>query len=170
MRTISRVIVAGLVATAVFTLYSALWFAGSGEGFWRPVNLVAHTIWSGAPVDGAFHLGAALLGLVVLVVAGVLVMVPYAWLTIQAGTRGLFLILGAAVYANVVWIFGHNLAWNALDPLAAGAYTPGVAWVGHMLAGLAGGTTLALTHATEPHARQPRHARHARHPGAAAGA
>ncbi|NUT36224.1 MAG: hypothetical protein HOV79_24460 [Hamadaea sp.] len=156
MRTISRVIVAGLVATAVFTLYSTLWFAAAGEGFWRPINLVAHTLWRGAPTDGGFHLGAALLGLVVLAVAGVLVMVPYAWLTVQAGTRGLFLILGAAVYANVVWIFGHYLVWNGVDPLAAGEYDHGVAWVGHMLAGLAGGTALALTHTTDPRPRTAR--------------
>ncbi|HEX5542977.1 MAG TPA: hypothetical protein VFX60_15680 [Micromonospora sp.] len=133
---------AGLVGGLAFALFSMIWFGFGGDGFWRPLNLVAHTFWRGAPTSGAFHLGAAVLGLVVLAVVGVLVLAPFAVLAIGAGMSAPIAIVGASIYANVVWVIGHYLVWGKLDPVAAAEFSPGVAWIAHFVAGLVGGIAL----------------------------
>jgi hypothetical protein len=139
-----KALVAGVVASVVFALFTAVWFGVGGEGFWRPLNLIAHTVWRKAPTDGALHVPSVLLGAITLLVVGVLVMAPFAAVGLGARLGAISLILGAGIYANVVWVFGHNLMWRALDPYAAAQFSPGVAWAAHIIAGLAGGTTLAL--------------------------
>jgi hypothetical protein len=139
-----RAVEAGLGAAVSFIVFSVLWFGIGGKGWWKPLNLVAHTFWSGAPIDGRWNTGAELLGLVVLLVAGVVVMAPFTLLAIGAGLRPGGMVGGAAVYTNVVWIFGHYWIWPGLDSVAAHEFSPGVAWLAHMAAGLIGGSVLAF--------------------------
>jgi hypothetical protein len=56
---------AGMAGGAVMAMWSmiALWLAGTG--FWSPVNLIANTLWRGAPAGAAFSGGALVLGLIV---------------------------------------------------------------------------------------------------------
>ncbi|HEX5598881.1 MAG TPA: hypothetical protein VFX61_23115, partial [Micromonosporaceae bacterium] len=129
MRKARRVVVAGVVGGLAFALFSMISVSLIGEGFWRPLNLVADTFWRGAPTGGTFNLGAAVLGLVALSVAGVLLFTPFAVLAIGAGMSAPIAIAGASIYANVVWVIGHFLIWEKLDPVAATEFSPGVAWV-----------------------------------------
>lgn len=137
-----RVVLAGLAAALAFALFSMLWFAIAGGGFWKPLNLIAHTVWRQAPIDGGFHAGAAVLGAVTLAVVAIIAITPFAVVAIGTGMRGLFLILGAGIYANAIWVFGHYLLWEALDPVAASRFSPGVAWLAHFVAGVAAGLAL----------------------------
>lgn len=140
-----RTVASGAAAAGCFTVFSMLWFGIGAEGLWRPLNLIAHTLWRGAPTGGRWHAGAVLLALVVLLLVGVVVMAPFTFLAIGAGLGPAGMAAGGAVYANVLWIFGNYWIWPAFDPLAAHEFSPGVAWAGHMVAGLAGGSVLALT-------------------------
>jgi hypothetical protein len=137
-----RIVIAGLLGGAAFALFSMIWFGLGGKTVWYPLNLVAHTLWRGAPTDGTFHPGAALLGAMVLAAIGVVVLAPFAAAAAGSGMGVVTAIIGASVYANLIWVFGHYLVWEKLDPEAADRFAPGVAWAGHLLAGLVGGAAL----------------------------
>lgn len=53
---------AGGMVMAVFSMIM-LWLAGSG--FWTPLNLIAHTFWRSAPLDGRFSVPALGIGIAV---------------------------------------------------------------------------------------------------------
>jgi hypothetical protein len=45
----------GMAAGAMMAMFSMLAMAVSGNGFWTPLNAIAHTLWKGAPLDGRFN-------------------------------------------------------------------------------------------------------------------
>src|SRR5258708_32400329 len=51
--------IAGGMAMAAFSMI-AMRLAGSG--FWTPLNLIAHTFWRAAPLDGRFSPAALVIG------------------------------------------------------------------------------------------------------------
>ena len=53
--------IAGGAVMAVFSMVM-LWLAGSG--FWTPLNLIAHTFWRAAPLDGRFSAPTLIIGMV----------------------------------------------------------------------------------------------------------
>lgn len=140
--TVLRVIIAGVIGGLAFALFSMIWFGLGDRTAWYPLNLVAHTLWRGAPVDGGFHPGAAVLGVITLGAVGVLAIAPFAVLAVGAGMNPLVAIIGASIYANVIWVFGHYLVWEKLDPVSATSFAPGAAWTAHFVAGLAAGAAL----------------------------
>lgn len=142
VRTVLRVGIAGVIGGLAFALYSMIWFGLGDKTIWYPLNLVAHTIWRNAPTDGSFHAGAAILGLITLAVVGALALAPFAALAILIGMDPLTAIIGASIYANVIWIIGHYLVWERLDATAAHGFSAGVAWVAHFIAGLIAGAAL----------------------------
>jgi hypothetical protein len=133
---------AGLAGALVFLLFSMIYFVATGKGFWTPVNLIAHTIDRGAPLDGRFSLSALVIGFVSTAVVATLALVPIVVAAYGEGMHPLLFIAGAAVYANVLWIFGHYLFWANIDPAGAKLYNPGVSWIGHILAGAAAGAVM----------------------------
>jgi hypothetical protein len=139
MRTLPRLAAAGAGAGLVFALFCGACYATGGRGPWLPLNLVAHTAWRGAPTDDRLAPGSLLLALILLGVTGMVMFVPFLALGIGAGISPPLLVPAAAVYANVVWVFGDYLVWPKLDAVAAAGFSPGVAWVGHIVAGLAAG-------------------------------
>jgi hypothetical protein len=142
VRIVRRVGIAGVIGGLAFALYSMIWFGLGDKTIWYPLNLVAHTIWRGAPTDGRFHAGAAVLGLITLAVVGVLALAPFAAVAVLVGMHPLVAIVGASIYANVIWIIGHYMVWERLDPTAAHGFSSGVAWAAHFVAGLIGGAAL----------------------------
>lgn len=54
MRTVSRAMAAGVVAGVVVGVWSSASMGLGGRGWLRPVNLIAHTVWRGAPTDNRF--------------------------------------------------------------------------------------------------------------------
>jgi hypothetical protein len=136
------VLLAGLLAGLAFAAYSMVAFAATGRGLWYPLNLAAHALWRRVPTDGRAYPGGIAVGLVTIVVLGVVVFAPYAALAYGAALDRAQLLIGAVVYGNVVWIVGHYLVWPRVDVQAATRFSATVAWVAHMLAGLAGGLAL----------------------------
>ena len=142
----ARGLLAGLAGAVAFTLFCMAAFAASGAGMWKPLNLVAYTFWSGAPTHGRFDGLAALVGLGILAVGGVAMGLPLALLLHNIGVGQWALLLGLAiVIPNVLWVFGHNLVWPAINPQAAELFTPLWAWLGHSVYGLVFGLTMLAT-------------------------
>lgn len=152
MRTAARVAVAGFAAAVTFLLFSMVWYFGGGNGFFKPVNLIAHTFDRGAPLDARFSIAALLIGIASVTVAALIALVPFVVVAAGEGMHPLLFIGAAAIYANVIWIFGHYLLWAGIDPASAKLFSSGVSWVGHMLAGAVAGVVVypVMKRAYEP--------------------
>jgi len=159
MRTVTRLVAAGVAAGIGFGLFCAACQASGGRGFWQPLNLVAHTAWRGAPADNRFSALALTLAVGLVCAGGVAMFLPFLALATGAGMTPWLLIPTAAVYANVVWVFGDYLLWPKLDPVAAAGFPSGVAWVGHIVAGLVAGAVTAWPRPWPQIARQIRRTR-----------
>jgi hypothetical protein len=140
---VKKIFTSGLIAAVTFILLSMLWSRLGGGGLWRPLNLVAHAFWPQAPTGGGFTARPALLAAVVITAIAVAVMAPFVVVGLGVDLGAASLTIGAAVYAGTAWVFGHNLIWEAIDPIAAQKFSPGVAWLAHLAAGLAAGAALA---------------------------
>lgn len=156
MRAVARVALAGLAAAAAFLLFSMLCYVGTGKGFWTPVNLIAHILDRSAPLDGRFSFIALVIGVAAIAVVATLALVPIVVAAAGEGMHPALFIAGAAVYANVLWIFGHYLFWANIDPDGAQLFNAGVSWIGHILAGAIAGVVLypVMKRAYEPVGRK----------------
>ncbi|MGH3432905.1 MAG: hypothetical protein ACRDQB_08735 [Thermocrispum sp.] len=138
--------VAGMVGGVVMAMWSMLALLASGEGFWTPLNLIAHTFWRGAPLDGTFSFGALVLGLVVhMIMSMMLGVLGAAAVRLVRGvpsTRGALAALGMAV-GLVVWLVMQFAIWQAVDEAAAEAFTPWIFAVGHLMYGAVTGFGIA---------------------------
>jgi hypothetical protein len=141
----ARLVSAGVAAGLAFAAFSVGCYAVGGRGAGRPLNLIAHTVWRSNAVTGRLHPLPALVGLAVAAVMGIILMTPYALLIWTADiSPGVVIVAGAAIYLNAGWIIGDYLVWPKIDPVAAAGFSKGVAWVGHLVAGVVGGTVLVL--------------------------
>jgi hypothetical protein len=72
-RVVRAGIAGGLAGGSVMAAFSmiAMWLAGSG--FWTPLNLIAHTFWRAAPLDGRFSPTALIIGVAVHMMMAMLV-------------------------------------------------------------------------------------------------
>jgi hypothetical protein len=142
MRTAVRVVLAGAAAASAFLLFSMLWYAAAGDGFWAPLNIVAHCVDRAVPLDGRASAAGLAVGVVSTVVVAILALVPFVAMALGEGMHPLIFIGAAAVYANVLWIVGHHLLWRAIDPVGSERFDHAVAWIGHMIAGAVAGIVL----------------------------
>jgi len=126
----------GIAAGAVMALWSmgAMWVIGSG--FWTPLNLIAHTFYRSAPLDGMFSAPAVAIGLAVhMTVAsafGVTIAVLAQWLP---RTRSL-VIAGGVLFVAVVWPVMQWGVWYKLDETAAEGFSEWIFALAHLLFGL----------------------------------
>jgi hypothetical protein len=154
MRPLARTAGAGVLAALVFAGWTVGSYGVGGRGPWRPLNLVAHLVWRAAPTSGRFSVTAAAVGLLLLLAAGIVMIAPYAALALGAGLSAPVTLIGAGVYTNAAWVIGDYLVWPKLDPVAARDFSSGVAWVGHIVAGIAAGAVLAARPGLLPAARR----------------
>lgn len=144
--TMRRGALAGMAGGVVMAMWSMLALAGSGDGFWTPVNLIAHLVWDGAPLDGTFRPGALILGMTIHMATSMMLGVTIAMVVHMLGLgRARAAALGMAA-GLVVWLVNQYGIWQALDGLAADRFTPWVFAVGHLMFGaVAGSAAVALT-------------------------
>lgn len=153
--TLKRGALAGLGGGVVMAMWSmiALWLTGGG--FWSPLNLIAHTLWRGAPLGTQFSGGALVLGLVIhmmmSMVLGMVFAVGVRTIS-RLGASTATLTITGMMFGLVVWAVMQYGIWPAIDPAAAAKFTPWVFALGHLMFGAA----TALLTGTSP-------ARH-RHP------
>ncbi|MGH3520929.1 MAG: hypothetical protein ACRDT6_27355 [Micromonosporaceae bacterium] len=143
--TIRRGAGAGMVGGAMMAMFAmvAMWLDGSAEtGFWTPVNLIAHTLWRGAPLDAEFSIGA-------LLAVTLHMMMAMAVATIVGRVARLGTGLGSRVFTGVgialmVWAVMEYIAWPLFDRVAADAFTTWIFAASHVMFGMVTAATLYL--------------------------
>ncbi|MDY6998479.1 MAG: hypothetical protein SW019_17915 [Actinomycetota bacterium] len=131
--------IGGAGGAVLMAAWSILAMGLTGAGFWTPINLIAHTAFPSAPLDGTFSVAALVIGLVVHgavaigfgVVFAALMTPARGWLPTAATTAG-----SGLVYGLVLWLVMHFLVWSAADTVAASAFTPWIFAIGHLIYGL----------------------------------
>lgn len=141
--TIRRGVVAGTLGGAMMAMFAmfAMWLDGSAEtGFWTPINLIAHTLWRGAPLDGTFSVGALVLGMAVHMMMAMGLGVVVATLASRAPRLGASLrslLVTSTGIAVMVWLVMQYLAWPLVDRAAADAFTAWIFAASHVVFGMA---------------------------------
>lgn len=111
-----------------------LWLAGSG--FWTPLNLIAHTFWRAAPLDGRFSAPALIIGKAVHMTMAMLFGIPIAATAHRLPAARSVVIAGGMLFAALLWTVMQYGIWRALDAATAQAFTPWVFVVAHLLFGM----------------------------------
>lgn len=122
----------GAVGGMAMAMWSMIALAATGDGFFTPVNLIAHAVWNGAPLDGTFSGEALALGLVihmmVSMMLGVVIIAATSSKSLSSGARAMI----AMAIPIVAWA-GQLVVWEAVDLSARDAFTPWVLFVGHAM-------------------------------------
>jgi hypothetical protein len=126
-------------------------------GFWTPLNLIAHTFWRSAPLDGRFSAAALVIGMAVHMTMAMLFGTLIAVAAFRLpGARSLVIAAGV-MFTALLWAVMQYGIWRAIDATAAGDFTPWVFAIAHLLFGMmaASWAALAIEDADPP---PPRHA------------
>lgn len=125
--------IAGGAVMAVFSM-TMLWLAGSG--FWTPLNLIAHTFWRAAPLDGTFSGPALVIGMAVHMMMAMLFGTLIAAAAYRLPAARSLVIAGGMLFAAGLWAVMQYGIWRAIDAAAAQAFTPWVFAVAHLMFGM----------------------------------
>src|SRR5258707_13231807 len=108
-------VLGGVAAGTVMALWAmaAMWVTGSG--FWTPLNLIAHTFFRSAPLNGTFSAPALVIGLAVhMTVASAFGTAIAVLARLLPGTRSL-VIAGGILLVAVVWPAMQWGVWYKID-------------------------------------------------------
>lgn len=143
--TLRRGALAGIAAGMMMAMFSMIALAARGDGFWTPVNAIAHTVWRNAPLDGRFSFGAALLGMMLHMGMSMMLGAAVA-VAAQRGseTAPKTFMVGAGV-AFAAWVT-QLAVWPALDAKAADAVTPWVFAISHLVFAMVVSAVLLIGH------------------------
>jgi len=147
--------IAGGMAMAVFSM---IMLRLAGSGFWTPLNLIAHTFWRAAPLDGTFSAPALVIGMAVHMMMAVLFGTLIAAAAYRLPAARSLVIAGGMLFATLLWAVMQYGIWRAIDARAAQAFTPWVFAVAHLLFGMmaAAFAAMGIPDADPPY--QPAHA------------
>jgi hypothetical protein len=135
---------------------AAMWVIGSG--FWSPLNLVAHTFYRSAPLDGTFSAPSLAIGLAVhMTVASAFGIVIAAAAQRLPRTRSL-VIAGGVLFVAVVWPVMQWGVWYKLDETAADGINEWVFALAHLLFGVLAAGLATIGIENDETAKRARHA------------
>ena len=142
-RTTTRGALVGMAAGMMMAMWSMIALAATGHGFWAPLDLIAHTVWRSAPLDGTFSAGALAIGLMAHMMLSAGLGIAIATIADRfdyaRSTAGI-----AFAVTGVAWVAGLVL-WHAIDETAAAAFTGWILAVGHVIFAMtAAAGTIAL--------------------------
>jgi hypothetical protein len=148
----------GMAGGALMALWSmvAMWL--TGLGFWTPLNLIAHTFYKSAPLNGTFSALALLVGLAVHMtvasVFGVVITLLALWLP---GRRSVVIAAGI-LFVAVVWPVMQWGVWYKLDEDAAEGFTGWIFAFAHLVFAVTAAGIASIGVADDESARRGRHA------------
>jgi hypothetical protein len=125
--------IAGGAVMAVFSMIM-LWLAGSG--FWTPLNLIAHTFWRAAPLDGTFSAPALVIGMAVHMMMAIMFGTLIAAAAYRLPAARSLVFAGGMLFAAGLWAVMQYGVWRGIDAAAAQAFTPWVFAIAHLLFGM----------------------------------
>ncbi|GAA3727964.1 hypothetical protein GCM10022205_10880 [Spinactinospora alkalitolerans] len=114
-----------------------------GEGFWTPLNLIAHTFWRSVPTDATFSVTGLVLGLIVHMMVSMLFGLVIAAAAGRLRMSLPLLVVAGAVFMLIVWVIMQLGVWRVIDPVAAREFTPWVFAVGHVMYGAVAAAVVA---------------------------
>ena len=132
---VRRGAIAGMIGGAVMAMWSMVVLAATGAGFWQPLDLIAHTVWRGAPLNGTFSAGALVLGMAIHMMTSAMLGVVIAGAAQRLRSVGA-LAAGMGVGLSV-WLVNQYAVWPLIDSASADRFTPWVFAVGHVMYGVA---------------------------------
>jgi hypothetical protein len=144
----------------VMAMWSMIALAATGDGFFAPVNFIAHAVWRDAPLDGGFNGAALVLGMVIHLMVSMMLGVVIA----VGGSRAASTLFATTVSIGVPMIAwaGQLVAWEAIDSDARELFTPWVLFVGHLMFAMVAAAWTIITRqqtaTTADHARIHAHA------------
>lgn len=140
-RTLRFGLVVGVAGGLLMAAFAMSALAITGHGFFTVVNLIAHTFWKGAPLDGQFLPAAFALGLTVHLIISIAIGTMLAVLVERGALDGgTVFLLGIALGVSA-WVV-QSFAWPALDANASATFTPWVLAIAHLLFGVGSAMTL----------------------------
>jgi hypothetical protein len=148
----------GVAAGVVMAVWSmaAMWVTGSG--FWTPLNLIAHTFYRSAPLNGTFSAPALVIGLAVHMTVASAFGTAIALLAQRLpGTRSV-VIAGGILFVAVVWPVMQWGVWYKIDESAAEGFNEWIFAVAHLLFGVFAAGMASIGVADDETARRGRHA------------
>ncbi|ACU72542.1 conserved hypothetical membrane spanning protein [Catenulispora acidiphila DSM 44928] len=129
-------VTAGVVGGVPMAAWSMFMMHLSGRGWWTPLNLIAHTFWRSAPLDGTFSLLASVLGTAVHVVVAAVFGIAIAVVAGRRPNSRSMVIATGLLFASLVWSVMQFGVWRTLDRQAAADFTPWVMASGHFVFGI----------------------------------
>ena len=137
----------GMVAGAMMAMFSMVAMAAAGDGFWTPLNAIAHTLWNGAPLNGQFSARALIVGMVAHMATSMMLGVAVAGATRSLRRNQLATVGVATMLAMTMWAV-QLAVWSSISRSAFDAFTPWVLLVGHAVFGMTAGVLVARSAAT----------------------
>lgn len=140
-RTLRFGMLIGMVGGTAMAMGPMIVFAVTGRGFLTPVNLIAHTFWRGAPLNGALSPPALLLGMTVHLAISMMIGIVMA-VTIEYEEFHGPMVFAVALFLGMgAWVV-QSFIWPSIDPTASEAFSPWIFAVAHVL--FSAGTAMTL--------------------------
>lgn len=142
LHTFKRGSMFGMAGGAMMAMFAMIATAVSGDGFWAPVNAIAHAAWGGAPLDGSFSVGALILGMLVHMATAMMLAAGIA--PLLSAVRGRpAKVAAATIAATSAWLVQLAI-WPAIDQAGADSIPQGILLFGHVVFGMTVGLLLAI--------------------------
>jgi hypothetical protein len=148
----------GIIAGTLMAVWSmaAMWI--TGHGFWTPLNLIAHTFYRAAPLDGTFSASALLVGLTIhLTLSGLFGTTLAVIAQRMPGSRSV-VIAGGILFVAIVWPVMQWEIWYRIDETAAEGFSDWIFAVAHLMFGVTAAALASLAFVDDESAKRGRHA------------
>jgi hypothetical protein len=126
----------GMAGGAVMAMFSMIMLWAAGSGFWTPLNLIAHTVWRSAPLDGRFSVAALVIGMAVHLTMAMLFGTVIAAAAVRLPASRSLVIAAGMLFTALLWAVMQYGIWRAVDATAARDFTPWVFAVAHLMFGM----------------------------------
>lgn len=158
MRALRVGVPAGIAAGVVFAVWSmaAMWLTGAG--IWSPLDLIAHTFYRSAPLNGTFSAPALFIGLAVHMTVAIVFGTALAAIAQRLPASRSLVIAGGIVFVAVVWPVMQYGVWYSIDEQAAEGFNDWVFAGAHLIFGLTAAGMAAVGIADDKAPARGRHA------------
>jgi hypothetical protein len=129
-------IAGGMAGGAVMAMFSMIMLWLAHGGFWTPLNLIAHTFWRAAPLDGRFSVAALVIGMAVHMTMAMLFGTMIAAAAVRLPASRSLVIAAGMLFTAGLWAVMQYGIWRAVDATAAQDFTPWVFAVAHLMFGM----------------------------------
>jgi hypothetical protein len=130
----------------------------TGAGLWTPLNLVAHTFYRSAPLDGTFSAPALVIGLAVHMTVAIIFGVAIAALVQRLPGHRSLVIAGGILFVAVVWPVMQYAVWYSIDERAAEGVADWIFAGAHLIFGLVAANIAVIAIADDEPVTRGRHA------------